>query len=55
MLSRVQHRDIEKATMMSKLGRSLIPVPFWWRGDTDSLAATIRVERPDLLLNYGTY
>jgi len=38
--------------MMEKKQQTLIVIPFWWDNGVDSLAATIREKRPDLLLGY---
>jgi hypothetical protein len=48
-----QERDRQKEEMMKKLGRNLIVVPCWWDKTKESLAATIRVQRPELLLPYA--
>jgi hypothetical protein len=47
-----QQRDLEKKMECEKVGITLIPIPFWWQHDKESLAATIRQYRPDLLHNW---
>jgi len=37
---------------MQQLGRTLLVIPCWWDKRVDSLAATIRLQRPDVLLEY---
>lgn len=41
--------DERKAALLASKGLSLISVPYWWDGSTDSLANTIRSIRPDLI------
>ncbi len=42
-------RDTEKRELCSRYGITLIEIPFWWDGKIDSLAATIRDSRSDLV------
>jgi hypothetical protein len=46
-----QIRDKEKQEACKKQGITLIPVPFWWDTKEKSLAATIQIYRPELLLH----
>jgi hypothetical protein len=50
----VIQRDSEKVNACQQLGITLVTVPYWWDRTKDSLAATIHLARPDLLLTYGT-
>jgi len=52
-LKEIQDKDRMKVEMMAKHGRTLIVVPCWWDKTTESLIATIREHRPDLLLEYA--
>lgn len=45
----IQERDLEKEQCCHKNGITLITVPYWWDGNVDLLAATIRTHRIDLL------
>jgi len=42
-------RDKEKQAACERLGITLITIPYWWNGATDSLLATIHKIRPDLV------
>eukprot|EP01124_Arcella_intermedia_P001397 TRINITY_DN10759_c0_g1_i2.p1 TRINITY_DN10759_c0_g1~~TRINITY_DN10759_c0_g1_i2.p1 ORF type:complete len:347 (-),score=73.81 TRINITY_DN10759_c0_g1_i2:776-1681(-) len=42
-------RDEKKKTECKKNGITLILVPYWWKGDKESLSATISKERPDVI------
>lgn len=42
-------RDQSKRQACNSLGISLIEVPFWWDWNNESLAATVRAVRPELL------
>ena len=48
-LSTQQNRDKIKREWFSKAGLTLIEVPFWWDGRSQSLLATIHSHRPDLV------
>lgn len=45
-LELVRKRDAEKAAMCAQLGIKLIEVPYWWKNDIESLAATIHQRYP---------
>jgi len=45
----VQKNDRDKREAMKRKKYTLITVPCWWDGRKESLIATIRLERPDLL------
>lgn len=45
----VQERDNLKQVLCEKANITLIEVPYWWEGSVDTLAATIRQQRPELL------
>jgi len=47
-----QLRDNIKLTEMNQRGLTLIIIPCWWDHKIDSLVATIKHYRSDLLLNY---
>jgi hypothetical protein len=47
-----QLSDSAKAKIAKNDGVTLIPIPFWWDKSPSSLAATIRMYRPDLLQEY---
>jgi len=47
-----QRRDKEKKEACEKAGIKLIPVPFWWDGSRDSLAATIHKAIPEIGQKY---
>jgi len=42
-------RDAFKAAVCKANNIALIRVPFWWKGDLESLLATIHKHRPDLV------
>jgi hypothetical protein len=50
-LEEQQKRDSEKIEACEKKNITLIVVPYWWDETAGSLAATIREQRPDLLVN----
>lgn len=45
--------DVKKDVVQHR-GESLISVPYWWDGTEESLVATIKSQRPDLLPLYLT-
>jgi len=49
-----QKRDQEKREACSKAGITLIEIPYWWKGDRDSLFATLKKVRPDIAVHWGT-
>jgi hypothetical protein len=49
-----QQMDEIKKDITSKIGITLISIPFWWNKSLSSLAATIRHYRPDVPLNVLT-
>eukprot|EP00026_Physarum_polycephalum_P002315 Phypoly_transcript_02321.p1 GENE.Phypoly_transcript_02321~~Phypoly_transcript_02321.p1 ORF type:complete len:804 (+),score=106.81 Phypoly_transcript_02321:71-2482(+) len=53
-LEGVQYRDYSKQQIVEDRGDSLVTVPCWWDGSIESLAATIREKRPDLLQKYAS-
>jgi len=48
-----QIKDTEKKTQCEKYGITLIEVPYWWDKQRESLAATLRLQRPGLLPEYN--
>eukprot|EP01114_Cavostelium_apophysatum_P020910 TRINITY_DN7146_c0_g1_i1.p1 TRINITY_DN7146_c0_g1~~TRINITY_DN7146_c0_g1_i1.p1 ORF type:complete len:487 (-),score=70.02 TRINITY_DN7146_c0_g1_i1:20-1480(-) len=49
-----QKRDLEKRSACARAGITLVEVPYWWKGDRESLLATIHRERPDVLHHVDT-
>eukprot|EP00026_Physarum_polycephalum_P003011 Phypoly_transcript_03020.p1 GENE.Phypoly_transcript_03020~~Phypoly_transcript_03020.p1 ORF type:complete len:828 (+),score=99.94 Phypoly_transcript_03020:42-2525(+) len=45
----VQETDTTKRALLLQKGQTFIPVPCWWDGKEESLQATIKFHRPDLL------
>lgn len=41
-------RDQEKSALCESRGITLIPIPYWWDGNKESLAATLYKARPDV-------
>jgi len=50
----VKSRDLEKKLKCISAGITLIEVPYWWNRTKESLAATIKSMRSDLLENFQT-
>jgi hypothetical protein len=48
-VSKRQQNDAVKKEFAHRTGITLIPIPFWWNKSVESLTATIRTHRPDLL------
>lgn len=48
-LAEYQSRDAEKHRQAKEKGLTIINVPFWWDWNPESLIATIKHKRPDLL------
>eukprot|EP01114_Cavostelium_apophysatum_P017612 TRINITY_DN5282_c0_g1_i1.p1 TRINITY_DN5282_c0_g1~~TRINITY_DN5282_c0_g1_i1.p1 ORF type:complete len:181 (-),score=39.36 TRINITY_DN5282_c0_g1_i1:163-705(-) len=46
----IRIKDTEKKELCERNGITLIQVPYWWNGSKDSLLATIREFRPNLVL-----
>jgi hypothetical protein len=46
-----QRADHNKQQLAKQYGITLIPVPFWWDKSPSTLAATIRLYRPDINFN----
>jgi hypothetical protein len=42
-------RDNQKRSTCKERGITLIEIPYWWDLQKDSLAATIHINRPDLI------
>eukprot|EP00026_Physarum_polycephalum_P001288 Phypoly_transcript_01289.p1 GENE.Phypoly_transcript_01289~~Phypoly_transcript_01289.p1 ORF type:complete len:982 (+),score=115.84 Phypoly_transcript_01289:110-3055(+) len=53
-LEDVQYKDDTKKGLVQRRGDTLVLVPFWWDGKEQSLIATVRFLRPDLLQGYAT-
>eukprot|EP00026_Physarum_polycephalum_P001864 Phypoly_transcript_01867.p1 GENE.Phypoly_transcript_01867~~Phypoly_transcript_01867.p1 ORF type:complete len:897 (+),score=81.10 Phypoly_transcript_01867:37-2727(+) len=47
-LPSIQNRDIMKQSMVRENGETLVVVPCWWNGSTESLVTTILFQRPDV-------
>lgn len=50
---RHRERDSEKRQSCEEHGVTLVPIPYWWDGRTESLQATIHKARSDLLTDSG--
>mmetsp|Transcript_1791 Transcript_1791/g.1971 ORF Transcript_1791/g.1971 Transcript_1791/m.1971 type:complete len:501 (+) Transcript_1791:179-1681(+) len=53
--SALQARDISKAELCTSLGLTLVPIPYWWRGDIDSIRATIASYVPSMVKVSGDH
>jgi hypothetical protein len=53
--SNQKERDTEKAIQCQQHGITLIAIPFWWNGTTESLVATIQSKRPDICKLYNVF
>jgi hypothetical protein len=49
-----QRIDKIKQEFANTTGITLVTIPFWWDGSISSLAATVRLQRPDLQLSNAT-
>jgi len=49
----VRRRDEKKLSICRERGITLLVIPYWWNTSLESIAETIRKERPDILLNVG--
>eukprot|EP00026_Physarum_polycephalum_P001103 Phypoly_transcript_01104.p1 GENE.Phypoly_transcript_01104~~Phypoly_transcript_01104.p1 ORF type:complete len:992 (-),score=189.41 Phypoly_transcript_01104:668-3643(-) len=47
--STLEQEDDTKYNFLAHKGHTLIQIPYWWNGATESLIATIKSHRPDLL------
>eukprot|EP00028_Trichosphaerium_sp_Am-I-7-wt_P000504 CAMPEP_0168535040 /NCGR_PEP_ID=MMETSP0405-20121227/18388_1 /TAXON_ID=498012 /ORGANISM="Trichosphaerium sp, Strain Am-I-7 wt" /LENGTH=141 /DNA_ID=CAMNT_0008562121 /DNA_START=94 /DNA_END=519 /DNA_ORIENTATION=- len=41
-------RDMEKKTLCKSYGITIVNIPYWWKGDKESVMATINYHRPDI-------
>ncbi len=46
----VQRRDKSKQIVCNTMGITLLVVPYWWDMKIESLAQTIHIARPDIVL-----
>eukprot|EP01121_Diplochlamys_sp_Union-15-3_P014659 TRINITY_DN4702_c0_g1_i2.p1 TRINITY_DN4702_c0_g1~~TRINITY_DN4702_c0_g1_i2.p1 ORF type:complete len:314 (-),score=59.44 TRINITY_DN4702_c0_g1_i2:174-1115(-) len=46
-------RDAEKKKLCRDAGITLIDIPYWWKGDKETLIATIHYFRPDVISSPG--
>ncbi len=46
----MQQRDHRKQVISKRHGVTLIVVPYWWDATEESLAQTLHLARPDILL-----
>lgn len=49
MQTTYESRDEQKRLACSMAGITLIEIPFWWENDFNSVAATLRQKRPELV------
>jgi len=50
-----QRRDNEKQHNCTKLGISLVEVPYWWQRDKESLLELLHKHRPDVVLRNSSF
>jgi len=50
-----QQKDQEKFKECQRQGITLIEIPYWWDRRKESLIATIRLWRPELLVRYSAF
>eukprot|EP00026_Physarum_polycephalum_P003110 Phypoly_transcript_03119.p1 GENE.Phypoly_transcript_03119~~Phypoly_transcript_03119.p1 ORF type:complete len:559 (+),score=49.29 Phypoly_transcript_03119:51-1679(+) len=50
----VQQNDEIKRSQILQKGETLVPIPFWWDGNLNSLQATVQFHRPDLSNLFST-
>ncbi len=49
-LQLARQRDNFKKQMCGTYGFTLIVVPYWWDGTVESIATTIHLKRPDIMI-----